>query len=292
MDRLSPRLVALLALLLAARVEALVIDNTTTLNTLAPLNGAPWANVGSIGGASGVYLQNGWVITAKHVVGNNTSVTINFGGNNFSNINAITTLTNPDSSASDLVMFNIGTNPGAVSIGIVSARPSVSNELTMIGFGRQRSGGLTTITHTSGSANGYAQTGSGAKSWGNEYRDFGANFTFSGPDLNPTIGYTTTFSATGSSNSTQAATGDSGGGVFVQNAGVWYLAGTMNAIGTYSGQTANTAAAGNITAIADLASYSTQINNLLAIPEPQTLFLAAIAVLLLLGLAQRKRTKV
>jgi len=43
--------------------------------TSDPGTGVPWDNVISFGGASGVYLGGGWVISAAHV-GNPTSVNI------------------------------------------------------------------------------------------------------------------------------------------------------------------------------------------------------------------------
>src|SRR5437773_2137455 len=53
-------------------VRALVVyGGDGTQNTTAPGNGAPWDHVGTIGGATGVYLGSfgggSWVITANHV---------------------------------------------------------------------------------------------------------------------------------------------------------------------------------------------------------------------------------
>lgn len=264
---------------------AILVDNTTTLNETAPGNGAPWGNVGYINGASGVYLQNGWVITAKHVVGNSSSVSINFNGISFSSIGAITTLTNPDNSASDVVLFNIGTTPAAASnLGVTSTTPSTGDLLTLIGYGRHRSGSLTTINYTGGTANGYNwDSVTGTKAWGYNLRVDAADTMVQVPGNNAFKAFYTGFVANGSSNYSQATLGDSGGGVFVKNGSTWFLAGTMNAIGTYNGQTANTSANGDVTYIADMAAYSTQINSIIAtVPEPSTvaLFLLACGVFL------------
>lgn len=263
--------------------QAVLVDNTTTLNETAPVNGAPWDNVGYINGVSGVYLQNGWVITAKHVVGTATSVSINFNGLSFSSIGAITTLTNPDDSPSDLVLFNIGTTPaGASSLGVASTRPNSNTDLTMIGYGRHRSGELTTISYTGGTEDGYNwDSVTGTKAWGVNTRDLGANSTIQAPGSNAFIGYRTTFTADGSSNSAQATLGDSGGGVFVKVGSTWVLAGTMNAIGGYTGQTASTSANGNVTYIADMAVYASQINAIIAVPEPAPLGFLTLALIVL-----------
>jgi hypothetical protein len=252
-------------------VQAVLVDDTTTLNETAPANGAPWDNVGSINGACGVYLQNGWVITAQHVVGAAVSVSINFGGSSFSSIGAITTLTNPDFTPSDVVLFNIGTTPAAASnLGVTSTQPNFNTTLTMIGYGNHRSGVLTAISTTSGPVDGYNWDGiTGTEAWGTNKRVNAANSMVQVPGYNAFDSFHTSFTANGTSGSAQATVGDSGGGVFEKSGSTWLLAGTMNAIGTLDGQTASTSANGNNTYIADMAVYSSQINSIIAtVPEP------------------------
>ena len=64
----------------------------------------------------------------------------------------------------------------------------------------------------------------------------------------------------------QAASGDSGGPVFVQENGEWVLAGLMHAIAQENGQPGRAAVFGNLTLISDLSQthYANQINALLA----------------------------
>ena len=71
-----------------------------------------------------------------------------------------------------------------------------------------------------------------------------------------------------------AAVGDSGGGVFVGGE----LVGLMHAIGGFEDQPGETAVYGNVTYIADLATYKSAI--LAAIPEPTMLPILSAAMLL------------
>jgi hypothetical protein len=273
--------------------HALVIDNTTTLNETASGTQAPWYNVGSINGASGVYLKNGWVITAHHVVGNSTSASITFNGLTYSSIGSIITLLNPDSSASDVSLFYIGTTPtNAVSLGLVSSLPSTSTLLTLIGYGEHRSGNVTSIAYTGGTANGYLWDGAYSKSWGLSLRNSGTDSLVQAPGANAFEAFSTTFHVTGTSNYTQAALGDSGGGVFVEVGNTWELAGTINAIAGATGQTADTAMAGDETYLADMSVYADQINTLLVeeVPEPNLAWLL-VAGLGVLGLARRRQRR-
>jgi len=257
---------------------ALIIDNNgASKNESAPINGAPWYNVGTINGASAVYLKNGWVISAKHVVGNATQASVTFGSTTYTSIGSIITLTNPSGTyagqPTDIVLFNIGSTvpTNAVSLGIAASRPGTSTALTLIGYGLHGSGTVTTISYTGGSSLGYYSDGVNAKAWGNntngltgtdisvQSRDGGGNL------LNGFQAFYTVFSTTGSSDTAQAAVGDSGGGVFVKTSGVWYLAGTINAVSSAQpGQPANTALNGDLTAVADLAVYASQINPIIA----------------------------
>src|SRR6266536_3050514 len=50
----------------STNVYSVVVANSQS-NTNAPLDGAPWSNVGSVNGASGIYLGSSWMLTASHV---------------------------------------------------------------------------------------------------------------------------------------------------------------------------------------------------------------------------------
>ena len=72
----------------------------------------------------------------------------------------------------------------------------------------------------------------------------------------------------GLANEAQASAGDSGGAVFSYVNGKWVLSGVMLAVsGSLSGQPANTALYGNITVMADLSAYRTQILNIVGVAD-------------------------
>jgi hypothetical protein len=91
------------------------------------------------------------------------------------------------------------------------------------------------------------------------------------------LGTTFTYSGVYSSES-QAAYGDSGGGVFHKNGSSWELSGMILTVAGYSGQPDPGANAvyGNVTYAADLSFYRPQI--MAIVPEPQAIVLAVTAV--------------
>ena len=93
----------------------------------------------------------------------------------------------------------------------------------------------------------------------------------------------TTFDNLYPSSESLAATGDSGGAVFVKNGSAWELAGIMLAVVQYSGQPSSTAVFGNQTYSADLSFYNGQIVQV--VPEPSGLALAIAGFLMVSGLA-------
>ena len=106
---------ALLASSPAAR--ALVIAGGSAANNSDPGTGLPWANVGSVGGASGVYLGSYggsyWALTASHVVGSGSSLAnlvLNSGTFNFVPGSGVV-VRNGDNSTTDLTLFRVSTDP-------------------------------------------------------------------------------------------------------------------------------------------------------------------------------------
>lgn len=295
------------SLLLPCRA-VIVAGGDGTQNTAAPTtNDFGFANVGfvfdtadqiSIGG---VYLGNGWMISAYHGVRNGT------GGFQFGDVllagtthavdaqSAVRLTTN--GSPADLVLFRLaGAQPNLPSISLSSTTPAAGSMLAMAGNGRNRAidethwtvlGGTWTVTPGLGNRQGYFYTPGATMRWGNNVRSndavepvvvaqFGAT----------TSAFRTVFSNDGTAvaNEAQAAPGDSGGGVFYFNGTNWELAGIMILTGVSPGQPAETAAFGNQTIIADIASYRSQIIPI--IPEPSTGLLVGLGVL---GFAARRR---
>ncbi len=264
--------------------EAVVIDTLTgTGNTSAPPDDPGWANVGIRGIGTGVYLGAGWVLTASHVGGGE----ILLGSGTYAMLpNSGFQLTNGGAAgktaATDLYMYRLTTDPGLPAISIGQAAPAVGSAVTLIGAGRDRGAYLTwsvnttvtpfvwTETSASPNAAGYQELASRSMRWGTNTVESVNWDAIDGLDV---AGLRTDFTFSQFySNEAQAAVGDSGGGVFRKNGSVWELAGIMLGVGTYSGQPAGTAVFGNITAIADLSVYRSQIMQV--VPEPGAITLA------------------
>ena len=181
---------AVLAVLVAAAAlswgvprtaRAVVIDTFSgTGNTSAPADDPGWANVGIRGAGTGVYLGDGWVLTANHVGGGS----IVLGGVTYGmEAGTGTRLTNGGAPGrdplTDLYLFRLAATPaGLGSVSIAAATPATGAALTMIGAGRDR-GGFTqwsvdtsvtpyvwTEVSSGGNAAGYKTLSSRTMRWG------------------------------------------------------------------------------------------------------------------------------
>ena len=255
--RCLPALFFLLSLAAPPEVSA-VIDANSASNTNAPPDGAPWANVGRIGGgASGVYLGGGWVLTASHVgVGS-----IALAGSVYAPDGKALQLTNSDGTLTDLIMFHLSANPPLPSIPLVTSTPAAFSQIDLVGYGFIAGSTQTSI----GLYTGFYWSSQQFKSWGNNKVNLGGVSTIN-------IGYgnlyvfATDFTSPStlgptaqSSDEAQVATGDSGGGAFVKDASGWQLAGVLDAEVTQANQPGGTSIYGDGTDIADLATYRGEI---------------------------------
>src|SRR5215210_1123529 len=110
--------------------RALIVDNapvndatrsSSTFNFTAPSNGSPWLNVGNLNGAGGVYLGNGWVITAGHVGPGTIDFGISVGAFNYDGTSMVT-LKNPSNNlAADLILFHLPAFPNLPSLTLTGA---------------------------------------------------------------------------------------------------------------------------------------------------------------------------
>lgn len=286
-------------------VPAVVIQTPSgTDNTSAPTDDPGWANVGVLGIGSGVYLGDGWVLTAAHVGGG--SIVLN-GGTYAMLAGSGTTLTNagePGKTAStDLYMFQLASTPvGLGSVTIAATSSGSGAAVTMIGAGRDR-GAYTEW---------YVNTNTGTNPWTwTEVPSGGNAFGFKTLDSRTMRWGTNTIAATGAwandgvgdinmlytgfnfpqdySSEAQAAYGDSGGAVFHKNGSNWELTGLMLMVAGYSGQPnpAANAVFGNKTYAADLSFYRPQI--MAIVPEPSALALVAAGVAVLVAVRRRHR---
>jgi len=288
----SWRWVAGMALVVAAvsarPARGVVIDrvNAGSANMTAPADDPGWNNVGAISIGAGVYLGYGWVLTANHI-GSGAGITL--GGVTYTMAPGTGhQLTNAGASGqstfTDLYMFQLqGALPNLPAVRIASSAPANGDTVTMIGRGSIQeanrtfwnvdtsagsSGPWVWTETTEASANyaGYKTIGGGTMRWGTN-AIFGSGwFNVAGVDV---LGLGTTFDRGVSDNEAQVVVGDSGGAVFVKQAGEWSLAGIIIATDTWVDQPggAYTAVYGNASLFADLSYYRPQIMAL-AVPEP------------------------
>jgi autotransporter-associated beta strand protein len=250
----------------AESLQALVVSDGTG-NTTAPADalGDPgWANVG-LGPYSNVYLGNGWVLEAWHchVLSGGVDYSVLNGTSYYGIAGTGIRLVDPNTQVPvDLYMYRISGTPGLPNVAISSAAPGAGATLRAIGFGTSRA-----ATQTQWDANWntppqgpVAHTGfyysTGAKRWGDNLvtgTTIQSNFPYG-----PTRWLYTTFDQSGGINEFQAASGDSGGGVFNKYNGYWQLAGILDAV-NFQIPTNNAAVYGDNTFIVDLSYYRNQI---------------------------------
>jgi hypothetical protein len=264
-------------------VSAVIIaGGDGTGDATAPADDPGWTNIGSLNGASCVYLGNGWVLTASHV----GMGSVLLSGSSYAAVtSSYTRLHQPGnpSQAVDLAMFQLQTMPVGLSpVTISSTEPNSNAQVVAIGNGRDRAAGESfwdsnwnvVSGPVVGGYAGYYWANSGTKRWGTNdlVRELPIN------DGNGvTNAWKIVFGANGGNTEMQAAPGDSGGGVFYKRGDSWELTGIMLAIDMFSGQPANTAVFNNATYFADLSMYAGQIaadvQTVTPVPEPGSLAL-------------------
>ena len=243
---------SLLALIALAELAGAVLVDDASYQTTAPTSASVpnwdvgwsqsgvtgWDYVGAVGGASGVYLGNGWVITAAHV--NLSSGTYTLNGTTY----AIVAESTVSPGSADLTMFRISSEPQLPALSISSSEPiSFSTQVVMIGYGGgAKSWGVNTVTatHVQVTVSAYTST------------DFATAYgtpSSQGRNRMTVI------------NSAEAVPGDSGGGAFAYNSasGTWSLVGLIEAVDSNGD-----------TYFVQLGSYSTFISQTMysSVPEP------------------------
>jgi len=254
-----------LTLLLAVPAEALILDSGDGQgNTSPPADDPGWAHVGRVTGPTGIYLGNGWMLTANHVVVSDPEIE----GVVYPVVpGSVVQLQNPvvppaPPTLADLKVFRIDPSPSLPLLRIRSTTPPNNKNVTFISIGLSRGAATSWM-----GIGGYLWGSLGGKRWGTN--------KVAGPADIGTLTFTTDFTQIGGGTSTTneatGADGDSGGAVFAKNTqGVWELAGVMIAVGTFQTPTEDqppgTSLYGNLTYAADLAEYRDQ---LITLTRPQ-----------------------
>jgi len=258
-------------------------------NITAPADDPGWNRVGTVNGDSGVYLGDGFVLSAKHVGAGDLTL----GGTTYALDPSYVpqffqTQSSPQEFA-DLVIFKVENAPVMSLMPIWNGSGEVGKTATLIGTGVDRGaavagqGWLWGTTHT--------------KRWGQNVID--GTVPVNDPSIN--VSYQALFAAfnrvggggSGLANEATGAFGDSGGGLFIKQGSTWELAGIITAV-TANGHSYydnNTSVPGDqpdFVYAARLSDYNNWI--LTTIPEPDSLVLMLLAGGLLgATLLRRKR---
>ena len=239
--------VAFACLLMAAPVPAVLIaSGDGTANTTAPPADPGWSHVGALNGLSGVYLGDGWVLTANHV----GTGPITLGGVSYPVVpGSSVRLEHTPNVLTDLLLFRLISDPGLSTLPIAATPPPLSAQAILIGLGHDRGATYTFSGHT-----GWRWASTYAKRWGtNAVSQASFELIFGGQPLRA-LGFSFDDLA-GASPEAIVTTGDSGGAAFVDDS----LAGILVARTIYGGQASASSVFGNGTYAADLSYYRSQI---------------------------------
>ncbi len=244
-------LAALLAALFAAGApaRALVVQADPDEVTRAPGGGTGFDHVGRIAGTTGVYLGEGWVLTAGHVGAGE----LQLGEVRYPPVPGswVAVRGEEGSGRPDLGLFRVDPHPPLPRLEIARWAPKPGEAMLLVGCGLGRGeafewDGLP----------GWRWSGPGVCRWGrNQIAAVGLD---SGIGNASTRVFATLFSE-GEPEEAQAAHGDSGGAGFAARRGRWVLAGIMIAVKSLPRQPANTSVIGNSTQLADLSHYRAEI---------------------------------
>lgn len=265
-----------MSVLRAVAIEV-TVDGNATFNTNAPTSsdipnwdtGWPesgttgWDYVGTVNGASGVYLGNGWVLTAGHVGAGDFTLQ----GETYDAVPGSAQGFSNSTGTADLTLFQLAQSPALPPLTLETTTPvrlshsHQGNQVAMIGYGGGygETWGLNTVT---------------AVNQDTEVE----GYSYDTVDFETAYGTTTdgSYSAT---NNAFLVGGDSGGGDFIYDSstGSWVLAGINEAVDTTN----------NNSYMVQLSAYASQIDPIVDVPEPRQYVLIGLALALLMVVRPR-----
>jgi hypothetical protein len=307
-------------LFLASQASAVVIINPDqTANngqTSAAGTTAPYDNVGVRGSSSAtvVYLGNQWAITDNHVTVTPGDPSFGYvqlfepSQSQYENVTVDQTkaIFNTDGSPTDLKLVHLTSDPGLPSVNIAPFappnNPTTPTPVVMIGAG-ENLGTQQPYTFGAEGFTGYNLTTSvDLPRWGTNAINNGTVGFYDLHQTNGTseefmYGFTTTMASTptATNQEAQVTPGDSGGGVFEQIGGSWFLVGLIDGLaatppGSVSSDYLNNVWFTEQSFMADLAPYSSIIAAAM-VPEPSSLTLGVIGLATLLAAGWRARQR-
>lgn len=222
-------LIGLFTMLMASLTpaHAVLLGGTNGLtNTTAPADDPGWNRVGTVNGDSGVYLGDGFVLSAKHVgAGDLTLGTTTYSLDTSYVPQFFQTQSSPQAFA-DLVIFKVLNAPNMSLMPIWNGSGEIGKTATLIGSGLDRGAAVPNQGWLWGSTT--------TKRWGQNVIDGTVNVN------DPTGGFNyqalyAEFNRVGGggsglANEATGAFGDSGGGLFIKQGSTWELAGIITAV--------------------------------------------------------------
>ena len=236
---------------------ALIATGDGTGNTTAPAADPGFANVGVVNGLSGVYVRNGWVITANHV----GTHPIDLGGLVYTPITGSTIrFENSDSTLADLIAFKLSERPLLPDLLITNGPMSTNTDVTLVGNGRNRGAATSWNGH-----DGFAWGSGRSMRWGTNRVDQIDEFALD------TWSFWTSFDDLAGSppgqHEADVVNGDSGGAAFVGSGLSAELAGILFARAGYEDQPSSTSLYGNAGLAVDLWVYRDDILSVIDTPD-------------------------
>ena len=271
------------SLLAPSASQAVIVatgDGTDTASAPSPDPG--FSRLAIVAGLSGVYLGEGWLLTAGHVLTaarNQKKLDVTLDGAHYRLLPETAVPLSRGSEKADLVLVRIAGGPELPVLRIAAKTPPQGAKLFLAGNGPRRNAAASCWNAAGQPA---AKPGPGvrcgfewvkkekeedppmnAARWGSNVVAEGAAL-FPGPQGTRTPVFGTRFRPPGagaSAHEAQAGVGDSGGPVFVAEGDGWVLAGVMLGV---SAQLPRAAVFGDRTWVADLSAYRESIEAALA----------------------------
>ena len=252
-------------------------------NETSPFGFAGWDYVGSVNGLSGVYLGDGWVLTAHHVGPGDFELE----GTTYHWLPGTDVrLQNTDGSPADLVIFSIYPYPVDLPpLALRSEPPVVGDFVIMVGCGRNR--GEPTSWDPNGEA--FPPPELEGWTWGpDRHKIWGTNNVdgFPGSKILGTVAFYTSFDGDKIFPEAQVTDGDSGGALFIVSGTTVELAGLLYAQAASPGQPEDTSVFSNLSIAARIDFYYDDIQAAKALPEPQHGLLWGLMALIVLARAR------
>ncbi|MDE0834974.1 MAG: hypothetical protein OSA84_01320 [Akkermansiaceae bacterium] len=263
----------------------ILFGKNNSANLTDPATGAPYASVGKLTdglhttiGGSGIYLGNGYVLTANHV-GPFTSIT--FDGSTYYDHDGATPV--QVAAGVDMKILRLTTTPTVGAVSIYTGSSELNNNATIVGWGVGRD----PATAVNSTVVPWGNVATSDKRWGlnvpkatanisHGSGSFSALVTVLGGNSQPNQGL--------GADEAAVTLNDSGSGMFQFLGGNWHLTGLTTNVETADsstfGQDRTNFSRGDFNYFARISTYSTQINAL--VPEASHSLLALSSLVLLL----------